>query len=50
MEELGNFLIRLGPVFAVIFFTLLIGIGVTLVTISSVRLLRHDGDRTHARA
>lgn len=42
METLGYYLERLGPVFGFLFFVLVIGAGVALVLLSSVRLLRRE--------
>jgi hypothetical protein len=38
MQELGDFLIRLGPAFGVLFMVLVIGLGIGLVGVSTVRL------------
>lgn len=42
MQSVGNFLERLGPVFAFVFFALLITMGVGLVVMSSFYLLRRS--------
>jgi hypothetical protein len=43
MQELGNFLERLGPAFGVLFLALVIGVGIVLLALSMKRLARRSG-------
>lgn len=48
MEEVGNILMRLGPVFALAFFVLVIGGALAMIAVAAVALWRDRRDRGHA--
>jgi hypothetical protein len=43
MQELGDFLERLGPAFGVLFLSSVIGVGIILVVLSTRQLVRRNG-------